>query len=143
MMVTRREVVAVAFRWMGTRFEHQASKRGVGTDCIGLVVGVARDLEMPEAEEFASDLMIRGYGREPDPGMLLDACSRYLNPCREPVAGDILLFRFKAEPQHFALISAPGYMIHAYAQAHQVVENRINDWWYSRKVAAFSYRGIA
>ncbi len=143
MMVTRREVVAVAHRWLGTRFLHQASKRGVGTDCIGLVVGVARDLEMPEAAEFASDLAIRGYGREPDPGMLLDACSRYLNPCREPVAGDILLFRFKAEPQHFALISTAGYMIHAYAQARRVVENRIDSIWESRRVAAFSYRGIA
>src|ERR1700741_4109430 len=105
--MTRAQVVAVAQRWLGTRFAHQASKRGVGTDCIGLVVGVARELEMPEAAEFETDILIRGYGREPNPAMLLDACSRYLNPCREPVPGDILLFRFKTEPQHFALMSSP------------------------------------
>ncbi len=143
MMVTRREVLAVAHRWIATRFAHQQSKRGVGCDCIGLIVGVARDLEMPEAAAFASDLAIQGYSREPDPGMLLDACTRYLNPCRDPAPGDILLFRFHAEPQHFALLSAPDYIIHAYAQARRVVENRLDEVWQRRRVAAFSYRGLA
>lgn len=140
-MTTRADIVAEARTWLGTRWQHQASQRGIGSDCIGLVVGVGRELGIPEAYAFAQDLEVKGYGREPDPRMLLAACSRYLDPCRNPVPGDILLFRFKTEPQHFALISAPDYMIHAFANARRVVENRIDDAW--RIVRAYSYRGIA
>lgn len=143
MACARCEIVAAARRWIGTRWNHQASKRGVGTDCIGLVVGVARELGIPEAAGFDASSEIRGYGREPDPAMLLRACDAFLEPCAAPVPGDILLLRFKSEPQHFAIMSGPDYMIHAWAQARKVVENRIDALWRSRIVRAYSYRGIA
>jgi NlpC/P60 family putative phage cell wall peptidase len=146
-MTTRADVVSAARGWVGTRWHHQASSKGVGADCIGLVVGVARELGIYGAEEFAADPTIRGYGREPDPTMLLAACSRYLEPIHLPEArvGDILLLRFASEPQHFALISQtnPDYMLHAYAQARRIVENRIDAVWRSRIVRAYGYRGIS
>jgi NlpC/P60 family putative phage cell wall peptidase len=138
----RSDIVAAARLWLGTRFRHQASLRGIGTDCIGLIVGVARELGIPEAAAFDACADISGYGREPDPAMLLRACSTFLAPCASAMPGDILLLRFKLDPQHFAIMSAPGYMIHAYAQARRVVENRIDDLWRSRIVGAYSYRGI-
>ena len=46
---TRDEIVAHARAWIGTPYHHQASRIGVGTDCLGLVRGVCREL----------------YGREP------------------------------------------------------------------------------
>ena len=146
-MITRAEVVAAARTWTGTRWHHQASTKGIGSDCIGLVVGVARELGIYGADELAADPAVRGYGREPDPAMLLSACARYLEPVHVPEArlGDILLLRFAAEPQHFALISQqnPDYMLHAYAQARKIVENRIDAVWRSRIVRAYSYRGIS
>ncbi len=144
-MTTRAQVVAVAHRWLGTRWTHQASKRGVGTDCIGLVVGVARELELPEADKFDSDLSIAGYGREPDPQMTMSACGRYLWPVDDPQPGDILYMKVHgvAHPMHFAIMSSDDYMIHAYAQAKKVVENRIDAVWRSRIVRAYSYRGLA
>lgn len=141
-MTTREQIVAEARRWLGTRWHHQASLRGVGTDCIGLIVGVARALGIKEAAQFDACDWIAGYGREPDPEMLRRACSVFLVPCRTPCPGDILLLRFLGEPQHFALVSAPDYMIHAYAQARRVVENRIDDVWGGRIVGAYSYRGL-
>lgn len=142
-MTTRADVVTTARAWLLTRWCHQASARGVGSDCIGLVAGVARELGIEGAQLFYIDNAIRGYGREPNPAMLLSACDRYLDPCADPKPGDILLLRFNADPQHFALVSAPNYMIHAYAQARKVVENRIDNVWRSRIVRAYSYRGIA
>ncbi|MFZ1680734.1 MAG: peptidase P60, partial [Rhizobiaceae bacterium] len=35
----RRIVVAEAERWIGTPYRHQGSTRGVGCDCLGLVLG--------------------------------------------------------------------------------------------------------
>lgn len=139
----RASVIVSAHWWIGTPWKHQASLRGIGTDCIGLIVGVARELGIHGAKEFAADTEIAGYGREPKPDMLEAACDRYLDPCADPKPGDILLLKFTAEPQHFAIISQPDYMIHAYAQARKVVENRIDDVWRSRIVRAYSYRGLA
>ena len=145
-MITRADVVRELRTWAypkPTPFRHQASLRGVGTDCIGVVIGVARELGIALAAQFDASEEIKGYGREPDPVMLLRACNALLDPCTDPLPGDILLMRFQAEPQHFGIISAPEYIIHAYASARRVVENRIDDLWRSRIVRAYSYRGIS
>ena len=48
---TRDDVVAVARTWLGTPYHHQASLKGVGTDCLGLVRGVLCELYGDHAEE--------------------------------------------------------------------------------------------
>ena len=146
-MTTRAELVAAARAWLGTRWMHQASLRGVGADCIGLIVGVARDCGLPEAAAWAADPTSKGYGRAPDPAMLLAAAERYLDPIPvdAAVAGDILLMRFTIEPQHFAIVSAlePRSIIHAYSGARKVVEHRLDELWWSRILRAYRYRGVA
>ena len=44
----RAAVVAEARRWVGTPYRHQASVRGAGADCLGLVRGVWRALRGAE-----------------------------------------------------------------------------------------------
>ena len=46
----RDEIVEAARAWLGTPYHHQASLRGVGCDCLGLVRGVWRELYGPEPE---------------------------------------------------------------------------------------------
>ncbi|MEM9842167.1 MAG: peptidase P60, partial [Pseudomonadota bacterium] len=41
--MTRAEVIEAARAWLGTPYRHQASRRGVGADCLGLIRGVWRD----------------------------------------------------------------------------------------------------
>lgn len=45
-------VVAEARGWVGTPYVHQASARGAGADCLGLVRGVWRGVfgDEPEAD---------------------------------------------------------------------------------------------
>lgn len=145
--MNRLAVLTEARSWLGTRWQHQAAVKGVGCDCIGFVAGVAQALGMTGAAEFFCDAAIRGYGRQPDPAMLTAACARYLDPVDliEARPADVLVMRFAAEPQHFALISRrdPDYILHAYAQARKVVENRIDGVWRARIVSAWRYRGIS
>lgn len=49
--MTRDEIVAAARGWIGTPYQHQASLKGVGADCLGLVRGVWRGIVGPEPEE--------------------------------------------------------------------------------------------
>ena len=41
-------VIAAARGWLGTPYHDQASVKGVGCDCLGLVRGVWRELHGPE-----------------------------------------------------------------------------------------------
>ncbi|MEE8633091.1 MAG: hypothetical protein V3S93_01305 [Methyloceanibacter sp.] len=42
--------MAKARGWLGTPYHHQASVKGVGCDCLGLVRGLWRELCGPEPE---------------------------------------------------------------------------------------------
>lgn len=148
-MTTRELIVAEAREWIGTRWQHQASVKGIATDCIGLVGGVGVRLRVPDALRWAADQRFRAYGRKPDVDALREGCETYLDPI--PIAdaglGDILLMRYEPdpEPRHFAIVSAidPMYIIHAFASARKVVENRVDRAWRERIVSAYRYRGLA
>lgn len=47
---TRAAIVAEARGWIGTPYRHQASLKGVGCDCLGLVRGVWRNCIGDEPE---------------------------------------------------------------------------------------------
>ena len=43
-------IVALARGWIGTPYQHQASLKGVGCDCLGLLRGVWREYSGAEPE---------------------------------------------------------------------------------------------
>ena len=93
--LTRAAIVAEARSWIGTRYCHQASLKGVGCDCLGLVRGVWRACvgDEPEtAPPYAPD-WAEATGEE----SLADAAFRHLVPvaCENFAAGDVLLFRWR------------------------------------------------
>jgi len=137
-------VLAAARGWLGTPYRHQASVRGEGTDCLGLVRGVWREVvgEEPEAPPaYRADWAEVG-GEE----ALLKAARRLLVevPPTMARAGDVLLFRMSAgcPVKHCAILSAddgPEWrMIHAY-WGRSVVESWMGPWWRRRLVAAFRW----
>lgn len=146
-MITAQDVVRVARGWLLTPFHHQASVKGVGCDCIGLVAGVAAELGMPEARTWLQDVRCHSYTAEPDPHMLLEAAREYLVeiPIASMRMGDIPLMRVRngTKPQHFGILSSdvPRYLIHAYAQARKVAENGF-DLWAPLTLRAYRYRAL-
>lgn len=141
----RPEIIDEARTWVGTRWQHQASVKGAGCDCIGLIRGVAREVGLTDPFVTGEAVKYFGYGRTPDPELLLEACDKYLDRADGPMKlANILVMRFEREPQHFALVSCldPPRMIHAYAQARRVAENGIDALWKSRVLRVYDYRGI-
>lgn len=144
-----REVVLAAQRWVGTRFRHQGRERAVGgsrggCDCLGLLVGVAKELDLlSESGKRLADFDVRDYGHIPDGEKLQTMLGQLLcevSP-RQIKAGDVLLMRFEREPQHLAIVSdmAEGGLgiIHAYAAVRKVVEHRLDAPWRSRIVRVY------
>jgi NlpC/P60 family putative phage cell wall peptidase len=126
--------------WLNTPYQHQASLRGVGCDCLGLVRGVWRALHGPEPETpppYRPDWAELG-GRE----LLREALERRLIPLTLAAArpGDVLLFRMApgVPAKHCAIASANERMIHAY-WGRACVESWLGRWWRERLAGAFRF----
>ncbi|RVU21776.1 DUF6950 family protein [Methylobacterium oryzihabitans] len=133
-------IVAAARCWLGTPYRHQASLRGAGCDCLGLLRGVWRDLygAEPEVPPPYSPAWAEEHGAE----TLRDAARRHLveiDPA-EAAAGDVVLFRWRdgVPAKHCAILAGPGRMIHAY-DGHAVVESAIPRAWARRIAWAFRF----
>lgn len=142
----RAAIVAEARSWIGTPYRHQASRKGAGCDCLGLVRGVWRSLYGAEPEAppaYRADWAETG-GRE----TLLEGARRHLveRPSRAFQPGDVLLFRMSPEAclKHCAIASdgRPGdpepRIIHAY-WGRAVVESWLGPWWRRRLAYVFSF----
>ena len=46
------DIVTQARTWIGTPYHHAAAVKGVGSDCTGLLIGVARELGIPVKADF-------------------------------------------------------------------------------------------
>lgn len=134
-------ILAVARSWIGTPYRHQASRKQVGCDCLGLVRGIWREL----------------YGREPErPGAyqpdwaerdgserLIAAARRHFGAPLPPSAmraGDVLIFRWRADAaaKHAGILSGEDRFIHAYEQA-AVIESPLVSSWRRRIAAVFRF----
>ena len=134
--------------WLGTPYRHQASEKGVGTDCLGLIRGLWRErygAEPQDVPPYGPDWAERG-GEE----RLLEAARRWLveKPLSEMQVGDVLLFRMGegAVVKHCGVLSSVAgpepRMVHAY-WARSVVESWMGVWWHRRLVAAFGWPEVA
>ena len=126
--------------WIGTPYRHQASAKGAGADCLGLIRGVWRVLYGAEPEAlvpYAPDWAERGAAET-----LLRAAQRWMIeiPTAEAGLGDVLLFRFQAgcPAKHAAIKAGHERMIHAW-QGRAVCETAIGPWWRRRCAGAFRF----
>lgn len=137
-MVTKAEFIQKARTWLGTPYRHQGRLKNISCDCIGLVICVCRELGLQE-ETFD----VSGYSSRPD-GTLLDQCELYMK--RVPIVAaqpaDILVFNWKSEPHHVAIMTGPTTIIHAHIFNRRVVEHSIDDRWRAAMCAAYSVDGV-
>ncbi|MEO0390406.1 MAG: NlpC/P60 family protein [Pseudomonadota bacterium] len=131
-------IVEEARRWIGTPYVHQASTRGAGTDCLGLVRGVWRGIygQEPEVPPPYSMDWSEPQGDE----RLWRAALRHLQPVPQIDLGTVALFRMRdgGVAKHLGIISGPGYFIHAYS-GYGVVESPLSAPWRRRIVAQFAF----
>lgn len=132
-------VIAAARGWIGTPYLDQASLRGVGCDCLGLVRGVWREAVGPEP------LPVPPYSRdwgETGPREVLAEAARAVMPEIAPHRagpGALVLFRMRpgAIAKHCGILADGGRLIHARERAG-VLEEPFGPAW--RRRAAFAFR---
>jgi NlpC/P60 family putative phage cell wall peptidase len=142
-MVLRNDIVAAARRWIGTPYRHQGALKGVGCDCLGLLIGVWREITggMPEAPPPYTRDWAEALGRE----TFAEAARRHMTEIAPDAAreGDIVLFRWRAHlpAKHAGILVGPERMVHAQEHA-AVAEVPLSAWWRRRVAFAFAFPGV-
>ncbi len=128
--LTGQQVVLEARSWIGTPYIHQASKKGLGCDCLGLVRGLWRALigDEPEATPAYSSNWAERGGKE----QLLTAANAHFLPVERHkiLPGDVILFRLRAKSpaKHLGVFTGNNRFVHAYDGA-SVVESALDEFW--------------
>jgi len=135
---TRAAVLRCAEDWLDTPYRHQASVKGIGTDCLGLIRGIWREIYGSEPEippPYTPD-WAESAGEE----TLLHAAQRCLTSIEAPQPGDALLFRMAANApcKHIGLMATDGRILHAY-WGKSVVFSHFAPFWQRRHVASFAF----
>ncbi len=148
------EIVAAARECLGTPWHHAARLPGVGLDCAGLLIVVARRLGVPVEDDVNYTL-----GHEFD--RLTGHLNRYcecLPLLEQPQEGDILVFQDQTMPNHCGILARPEgieereeneggpgvenawSLIHAWRSVGSVVEHPLTADWFARIVRHYRFR---
>ncbi|MEP1206732.1 MAG: NlpC/P60 family protein [Rhizobiaceae bacterium] len=133
-------IVPVARSWLGTPYQHQASLKHVGCDCLGLIRGIWREVEGREPRPVPpySSAWSELGGRE----RLLEAGKAHFQPLSvsDAKAGDFVVFRLRraSAAKHAGILATSHSFIHAY-DGSCVVESNLSEFWRSRIAGAFRF----
>lgn len=138
MMIKRTLVSLIVKTFLGTRYKHQGRLKGVGLDCLGVVVELMKELNIYKGGDKIN------YSRYPDGHELYNSCKEWLveKPINQMQEGDVLLMRFNEEPQHLAVLVDNNNIVHAYIMSKKVVLHRLDEEWKSRIIAVFEFKEI-
>lgn len=132
---------AEALSWLGTPYRHQGRNKGVGCDCVGLLLGVWRAVhseppELPGA--YAPDWAEADGGGE----RLLTALRRHFRekPMEAMTPGDVLLFRWRPHlpAKHAGIMVGADEFVHAY-EGMAVSRSALVPQWRRRIAGVFAF----
>ncbi len=135
--------VEVARAWLGTPYVHQAACKGAGCDCLGLLLGLWREIhgDLPAPVPAYTNDWSETSGKE----RLLEAARAHMSEkaLGNAAAGDVLIFRMRAGAvaKHVGLQTETGpnpRFIHAYS-GRGVTEGALTAPWARRVVARFAF----
>ncbi len=143
-------IVKATRRWLGTPYHDQASVRGVGCDCLGLLRGVWRDVVGPEPLDDTRPVppYSRDWGEAGPIEVLAEAARAAMVELdiSEARTGDVILFRMRAGAiaKHCGILSGNNRsgrshrFIHAYERSG-VIEEHLTPAWQRRIAYAFRF----
>lgn len=146
-MVKRTDIIKCAKSFLGTLYHHQGRVKGSGIDCVGLIIEVAKELNL-------STYDIDGYNLIGDGVNLLEEFVSQCVPTAEPEPGDILVFTIDGVPRHCGIMSTLSFgrepwqnhcysVIHS-ARAYKGVTEHVLDKERQESIcAAFVFPGVS
>lgn len=136
--MSREAIVQVARSWLGTPYHHKAKIKGVATDCGQILIAVYAEVGLIQdfdPGDYPGDWMMHR-----DEERYLKTVETYAKKVdRNPLPGDIALFKFGRCISHGAIVVDYPEVIHAYKpagfvildniEANEDLKNRLVGYW--------------
>mgnify|MGYP000617921349 CR=1 FL=1 len=140
MNYTTDKLLSVARQYVGTPYHHEGRVKGVGIDCVGLVICIHAELGIVLKDSIP-------YPQSPPPGMLdqhLKERDLQLIPRKYAKPGDFATFwiTHPGSSVHLGILTESG-LIHCYTGMGKVVEHWMNRKWHRRIVSVRRSKDIA
>lgn len=141
------EIVAEARSWIGTPYRHQGRTKGARVDCVGLILGVGKTLDLLDIspEDWKRHA---GYSTNPNPRLMGEGMRKFLAPlpidkAEEAPDGAIAWLAWREDlPMHLAIMGTfqgRRTMIHAASHSGACVEHGFVSEWPDRVVSWWAY----
>lgn len=136
-MTTRAEITAAALALVGTPFHANQRLPGVGMDCIGVAVCVARACGIAVEDRLA-------YPMRPNGELQGELESRLVRVRGEPQEGDVLMMQLDrmGEPHHIAILVSDNRIVHAHNRAEKVTVQTHSRFWRAAVRGAYRFPGV-
>ncbi len=131
----RLQVMAIARKYVGTPWHHQGRVIGVGIDCIGLLVCVAKEMGFQLQD-------VVGYPLEPN-GTLDNNLYEQMDAVDiiKPASIGMFWTQQKDKAQHIAIFTDYG-LIQAHLGSDNVIETRYTKAWDNRLMQVFDFKEV-
>lgn len=139
-MATPTEIITEARTWVDTPYRHQGRTKGVEVDCIGLPIGVARELHIrPDSFFLMLARDYRAYNRASIDNSLYNACKKFVPEVlrRQRMPSDIVLFLIEKELRHAGILTENNTVIHSCDKTKKCVEHVYSKDWQLSTYAVF------
>ena len=141
-----------AMQWIDTPFHHQGRAKNIGVDCIGLIVGIAKNLDL-KSEVFDAtnnrqillhELDNPNYSPLPNRMQLKDSLTNTLIEIEKGDlnVGDIILFTLNMWPQHVAIITKIQediFFVHASEPVGKTIFSRFDSRWQDKAIGFYRF----
>lgn len=158
--ISKKTIIAAARKWIGTPFKYYGrTKKTIytkgGCDCIGLLIGIASELNYTINNRPIKLFDTDRYSRLKNHKKLSTNLSRYFveKNISDLDIGDIVVFKINKYLEHIGIIGSYSSinkktennntknltLIHAYIQAGMVVEHCLTNEWKEKIVGVYSF----
>ncbi len=134
-MTTNIQIAYCAKTWIGTPFQYQGRIKNVGCDCLGLIIGVSKEMNLFSKQDIPIFLHdASNYSMDPDTGHLERVLDEILWPSNVIEPGFICVLHFDSNPKHLGIVGPNSdTLIHADISHRKVIESRL-DGYYGDKI---------
>ena len=127
-------VVLEAREWIGTPYVPQARAKGIGCDCVGLIVGVGLETGALAGIELPP------Y-REGDIALMDSLFPEHFTRIESPELGAVLQLDVPGNRRHLAICAGES-IIHVYGRKIGVTEHPFTERWRSRVLSCWQFGGV-
>lgn len=131
----RAEIVAEAYTWLRTPYHHQAHIKGVGVDCVWLLIEVYKSVGIVAVDFDPGNYSAEWYFHQSEE-IYLGGVLKHAYKIEAPLPGDVALYNFGKCVSHGVIIVGDGLGIHAHRPSRNVelielrtLEDRFDSYW--------------